>query len=61
MQLIDLYKVLDENEELCIYVNNTYNYYFFTYCPEYLLNKTVKKVYKSSTRQYIVVELEDDL
>ena len=61
MQLIDLYKVLDENEELCIYVNNTYNYHFFTYCPEYLLNKTVKKVYKSSTRQYIVVELEDDL
>ena len=61
MQLIDLYKVLDENEELCIYVNNTYNYYFFTYCPEYLLNKIIKKVYKSSTRQYIVVELEDDL
>ena len=43
MQLIDLYKVLDENEEICIYVNNTYNYYFFAYCPEDLLNKTVKK------------------
>lgn len=61
MQLVDLYKVLDENEELCIYINNDKYYYFFVYCPEYLLNKTVKKVYKSSTKQYIVVELEDDL
>ena len=61
MQLIDLYKVLDENEELCIYINKDKYYCFFAYCPEYLLNKIVKKVYKSSTRQYIVVELEDDL
>ena len=57
MLLLDLFKVVDDKEELCLYTEAGYFYYTFSDCPEYLLTRRVERIYKST--RYIVAELEE--